>query len=306
MSAGDLLLHSFIIHGAALFSLMQIDGELTPSLLRFVRSLPLPVSPVVQIVIEPKDRAIVDFTGNTSDHFSVSYRQCSSDAAQPLQFQYGGVLHYTASVGGCIHVSNMYGYCRVRREIICNGQRVVGGLSERPGQSRVLLRDVTAEFDLEAFEIWVNTKWLLRLTFVILRFKTRNQISGSMDAPSGSIIPLRRGKRAAIFMRTRICWNQEAHGLRTKVSCYNLGLKERKCFGTIMLIGVMVKVRTACGGLGLLTGVTIAEPSWNLRLKRNVLRPSIKRPYSETVPSLWKFAEVHKNPPWVESVDRTG
>lgn len=59
-----------------------------------------------QIVIEPGARASIDFTSeNTSDHFAVSYRQCSSQASQPLQIQYAGKLNYTPFIGGCIYVS---------------------------------------------------------------------------------------------------------------------------------------------------------------------------------------------------------
>lgn len=59
-----------------------------------------------QIVIEPDARASIDFTSeDTSDHFAVSYRQCSSATAQPLQIQYAGKLNYTPFIGGCIYVS---------------------------------------------------------------------------------------------------------------------------------------------------------------------------------------------------------
>lgn len=47
----------------------------------------------------------MDFFGAPSDHFAVSYRQCSLDDPQPLQIQYSDKLNYTPFLGGCIYVS---------------------------------------------------------------------------------------------------------------------------------------------------------------------------------------------------------
>ena len=58
-----------------------------------------------QITIEPNARASIDFTSEESDHFAVSYRQCSLETPQPLQIQYGGKLNYVPFIGGCIYVS---------------------------------------------------------------------------------------------------------------------------------------------------------------------------------------------------------
>lgn len=56
-------------------------------------------------MIPPGDRANIDFVGDTSNHFAVSYRQCSLEDPQPLQIQYSDKLHIDAFPGGCIYVS---------------------------------------------------------------------------------------------------------------------------------------------------------------------------------------------------------
>ena len=58
-----------------------------------------------QIFLEPGGRAIIDFLGEPSNHFAVSYRQCSEEDPQPLQLQYAEKLIYLPSPGGCIYVS---------------------------------------------------------------------------------------------------------------------------------------------------------------------------------------------------------
>ncbi len=47
----------------------------------------------------------IDFVGDPSNHFAVSYRQCSEEYPQPLQIQYSDKLNYEAFPGGCIYVS---------------------------------------------------------------------------------------------------------------------------------------------------------------------------------------------------------
>lgn len=65
------------------------------------------VGDIITIVIEPDARASIDFTSeDTSDHFAVSYRQCSSATPQPLQIQYADKLNYVPYVGGCIYAEN--------------------------------------------------------------------------------------------------------------------------------------------------------------------------------------------------------
>lgn len=60
---------------------------------------------IEQFVVEPGERASIDFVGEPSDHFAVSYRQCSLDDPQLLQIQYSEKLNYTPFLGGCIYVS---------------------------------------------------------------------------------------------------------------------------------------------------------------------------------------------------------
>ncbi|CAM9151049.1 unnamed protein product [Ectocarpus sp. 12 AP-2014] len=64
------------------------------------------VGELVTIVIQPGLRANIDFVGDLSNHFAVSYRQCSLDDPQPLQIQYSEKLNYLPSIGGCIYAQN--------------------------------------------------------------------------------------------------------------------------------------------------------------------------------------------------------
>lgn len=59
--------------------------------------------------MEPGGRTNIEFIGDPSDHFAVSYRQCSTEAPMPLQIQYSGKLHFTPYLGGCIYVSPSLG-----------------------------------------------------------------------------------------------------------------------------------------------------------------------------------------------------
>ncbi|CAM9143160.1 unnamed protein product [Ectocarpus fasciculatus] len=64
------------------------------------------VGELMTVVIQPGLRASIDFVGDPSNHFAVSYRQCSLDDPQPLQLQYSEKLNYLPFVGGCIYAQN--------------------------------------------------------------------------------------------------------------------------------------------------------------------------------------------------------
>eukprot|EP00903_Cladosiphon_okamuranus_P010268 g9722.t1 len=65
------------------------------------------VGELLTFVMEPGERTSIDFFGDPSDHFAVSYRQCSTDDPQPLQIQYSEKLNYTPFLGGCIYAENL-------------------------------------------------------------------------------------------------------------------------------------------------------------------------------------------------------
>ncbi|CAM9868929.1 unnamed protein product [Scytosiphon promiscuus] len=65
------------------------------------------VGEILELVIEPGARASIDFVGEPSDHFAVSYRQCTLEDQQPLQMQYEEKLQYMPFPGGCIYAENL-------------------------------------------------------------------------------------------------------------------------------------------------------------------------------------------------------
>ncbi|CAN0436751.1 unnamed protein product [Pylaiella littoralis] len=64
------------------------------------------VGEITTIVIGAGERASIDFVGDPSNHFAVSFRQCSLEEPQPLQIQYSEKLHTTPLPGGCIYAEN--------------------------------------------------------------------------------------------------------------------------------------------------------------------------------------------------------